>query len=60
MSRNNDERSGAHPSADAPVAAVAQAAQGNSMGLNFVVPTEHVELPSQLIAFYKVLLLISE
>ena len=47
MSRNNDERSGAHPSADAPVAAVAQAAQSNSMGLNFVVPTEHVELPSR-------------
>tara|TARA_Y100001973_G_scaffold78798_1_gene115716 strand:+ start:173 stop:1036 length:864 start_codon:yes stop_codon:yes gene_type:complete len=47
MSRNNDERSGALPSAEAPVAAVAAQQQNSSIGLNFVVPTEHVELPSK-------------
>ena len=47
MSRNNDERSGALPSAEAPVAAAAAQQQNNSIGLNFVVPTEHVELPSR-------------
>ena len=47
MSRNNDERSGAMPSAEAPVAAVAAQQQNNSIGLNFVVTTEHVELPSR-------------
>jgi|TARA_R110000824_G_scaffold5670_9_gene26125 hypothetical protein len=47
MSRNNDERSGALPSAEAPLAVAAAQQQNNSIGLNFVVPTEHVELPSK-------------
>ena len=42
--RNNDERQGAAPQDDAPPAsAVAQP----TTGLNFVVPTEVVDLPSR-------------
>jgi len=48
MSRNNDERTGALPSAEPPLAAADPSPQqNNSIGLNFVVPTEHVELPSR-------------
>ena len=47
MSRNNDERSGAMPNDSAPPAPAMAAPQANSIGLNFVVPTEHVELPTR-------------
>jgi hypothetical protein len=52
--RNNQERTGARPSNDAPAVTAAaatpptpdpQTAQGTG-GLNFVVPTEYIELPS--------------
>jgi hypothetical protein len=48
MSRNNKNRTGAAKTPDAPVAAVQQTGQANnSVGLTFVVPTEHVDLPSR-------------
>lgn len=49
--RNNDERTGASQSNESDATAAVQAAvqqtnQNNTSGLNFVIPTEFVELPS--------------
>ena len=50
--RNNDERVGAVPNTDSPAATQENTTNtgnttGTGGGLNFVVPTEFVELPSQ-------------
>jgi hypothetical protein len=48
MSRNNKNRMGAAQSPEPPIAAVHESGQANnSVGLTFVVPTEHVDLPSR-------------
>ena len=48
MARNNKNRTGARSTPDAPVAAVQSTGQANNpVGLTFVVPTEHVDLPSR-------------
>lgn len=47
MARNNEERMGAHPADDAPPASVLNQPAPSSVGLNFVVPTDHIELPSK-------------
>ena len=48
MSRNNKSRMGARKAPDAPIAAAQETGQANKpVGLTFVVPTEHVDLPSK-------------
>jgi len=48
MARNNKNRTGASSAQEAPVAAVQPTGQvDNPVGLTFVVPTEHVDLPSR-------------
>jgi hypothetical protein len=47
MARNNEDRMGARDAGESPPPSVVNEPAGNNVGLNFVVPTEHVELPSR-------------
>ena len=47
MARNNEDRMGARPADDAPPASIVDQPANQPVGLSFVVPTEHVELPSK-------------
>jgi len=47
MARNNEDRMGARTADDAPPASIVNEPANKPVGLNFIVPTEHVELPSK-------------
>ena len=48
MARNNKSRMAAHSVPEPPIATAQDAGQANgSVGLSFVVPTEHIDLPSR-------------
>ena len=47
MARNNEDRMGVRAADDAPPASIVDEPANKPVGLSFIVPTEHVELPSK-------------